>query len=163
MPELNMSMAARQSDGEDELTPAQKAQRARELAMKKRADWAKKMLERRIAEYKASPEGQLIAAAEKNDVEALMTALQRDPQLNFPTDETHQYPGYTALHFAAHHGNTEMVIALLMCGAHTAVHEKFGYTPLHLSAIADQPVSSADRCPHVTSVRSCSSPCVLVL
>ena len=96
------------------LGDAQRAQLEYEAKRQKRAEWARKLLERRIEDFKASPEGVLLNAAEANDTDALLTALARDPDLEVQTDSSHQYPGYTALHFAAHHGNVEMVLALLM-------------------------------------------------
>jgi hypothetical protein len=122
------------------LGDAQRAQLEYEAKRQKRAEWARKLLERRIEDFKASPEGVLLNAAEANDTDALLTALARDPDLEVQTDSSHQYPGYTALHFAAHHGNVEMVLALLMSGAKLGVCEKFGYTPLHVSVISDQRV-----------------------
>lgn len=125
----------------DGLTALERSKRAVETQTKKRAEWAKKILARRIEDFKASPEGHLLLAAEKNRTEELLVALKRDPDLNFVTDDTHEFPGYTAMHFAAHHGNIEMVVALLMCGASLGVYEKFGYTPLHLCVISEQRVS----------------------
>eukprot|EP00750_Incisomonas_marina_P030821 INCI7660.1.p1 GENE.INCI7660.1~~INCI7660.1.p1 ORF type:complete len:323 (-),score=66.53 INCI7660.1:586-1455(-) len=123
---------------EDGLTALERSKRAVEKQTKKRAEWAKKILARRIEDFKESPEGHLLLAAEKNRTEELLVALKRDPDLNFATDGTHEFPGYTAMHFAAHHGNIEMVVALLMCGANLGVYEKFGYTPLHLCVISEQ-------------------------
>ncbi len=117
----------------------------RELERKQqtRVEWAKKLLERRIDDFQNSAEGHLLAAAEKNSAAEVLAALRRDPDLNFKTDDSHQYPGYTALHFAAYHGNADIALALLMCGAKIGVYEKYGYTPLHLSTISEQRVSDS--------------------
>ncbi|XP_028849015.1 ankyrin repeat domain-containing protein SOWAHC-like isoform X1 [Denticeps clupeoides] len=62
----------------------------------------------------------------------LTQLLQQDPALANKKDFI---SGFTALHWAAKHGNTEMVRAMVDAGADVNTKAHGGYTPLHIAAL----------------------------
>ncbi len=67
----------------------------------------------------------------QGDYMAMMKLLREDPRLAKTRDFV---SGFTALHWAAKHGNSDMVKLLAgNCGADVNVKSHGGYTPLHLA------------------------------
>ena len=78
---------------------------------------------------------QWMVAAAKCDYTTLFKMLRDDPRLAKAKDFT---SGYTALHWAAKHGNLDLVKLLAgQYGANTNIRSHGGYTPLHLACQFD--------------------------
>src|SRR2546422_11415679 len=77
----------------------------------------------------ASPES-IADAAMRGDRADVLAMIKQGADVNAP-----QGDGVTALHWAARHGDAEIVAALIAAGAHARGATRFGgYTPLHLAA-----------------------------
>ena len=77
----------------------------------------------------AGPES-VADAAMRGDRADVLAMITSGADVNAP-----QGDGVTALHWAARHGDADLVAALLAAGARTRVGTRFGeYTPLHLAA-----------------------------
>jgi uncharacterized protein len=69
-------------------------------------------------------------AAMRGDRADVLAMIKQGADVNAP-----QGDGVTALHWAAHHGDAELVNALVAAGAKARTETRFGsYTPLHLAA-----------------------------
>jgi ankyrin repeat protein len=69
-------------------------------------------------------------AAMREDRAAVLSMIKRGADVNAP-----QGDGVTALHWAARHGDADLVAALVRAGARARAATRFGaYTPLHLAA-----------------------------
>src|SRR5688572_16743107 len=78
------------------------------------------------------PESPVANAAMRNDLVAVKLLIKQKADVNLA-----QGDGMTALHWAAEHGNPEMVQALLKAGAKVSSVTRIGsYTPLHLASKA---------------------------
>jgi len=73
----------------------------------------------------AAPEGTLIAAAESKDFAAAATLIEAKADVN-----ARDVDGTTALHWAAHHGNADLVEKLIRAGAQVSVMNDYGSTPI---------------------------------
>ena len=74
----------------------------------------------------------LLDAAMRNDADALSKALQGKAEPNAPRDMYELTP----LHYAAHHGNVEMVQGLLDRSANAFAKDEDGRFPIHRSTLA---------------------------
>jgi ankyrin repeat protein len=72
----------------------------------------------------------LIDAVEKQDMPAFRAVLDQRVNVNMVEAD-----GTTALHWAAHRNNIEMVNALLEAGADVAARNRYGVAPLSLAAV----------------------------
>src|SRR2546427_6229757 len=69
-------------------------------------------------------------AAMRGDRADVLAMIKQGADVNAP-----QGDGVTALHWAARHGDAELVHALVAAGANARTETRFGsYTPLHLAA-----------------------------
>ena len=76
----------------------------------------------------------LYDAASVNDTESAIAALT-DPELSADVDAAGP-DGTTALHWAAYHGNADLVDRLLAAGARVDIRNEFGSTPIAEAATA---------------------------
>src|SRR5207244_6933694 len=77
----------------------------------------------------AGPES-IADAAMRGDRADVLAMIKQGADVNAP-----QGDGVTALHWAARHGDADLVNALVAAGARARVETRFGsYTPLHLAA-----------------------------
>nr|XP_033943433.1 ankyrin repeat domain-containing protein SOWAHC [Pseudochaenichthys georgianus] len=65
----------------------------------------------------------------------LSQLLRQDPSLANKKDFTSQTPTFTALHWAAKHGNRDMAALVVNAGADVNTKSHGGYTPLHIAAL----------------------------
>jgi hypothetical protein len=77
-------------------------------------------------------------AAMRGDRADVLAMIKKGADVNAP-----QGDGVTALHWAARHGDAELVTALVAAGANARAGTQFGaYTPLHIAAERDRRRSS---------------------
>ncbi len=81
-----------------------------------------------IAVLQAGPESVLADAAEKHDRARVLALLTQRAEVSAP-----QPDGMTALHWAARHGDVEMVDVLLRAGASVKATNRYGVTPLSIA------------------------------
>lgn len=74
----------------------------------------------------------LAGLIETGDTDAVLAALQADPDLVHSRVERDQLTGWTPLHLALRHGNAELVRALIAAGADLAARTEHGRSPLHI-------------------------------
>ena len=78
----------------------------------------------------SAPEGELLDATKRGDIDAVQALLSEGVNPNFA-----QGDGLTALHVAAQEGNIEIAKVLIRAGATVEVRTRLGeYTPLHLAS-----------------------------
>jgi ankyrin repeat protein len=82
----------------------------------------------------AASKSEVADAAAKGDLAAVRTLIVKKADVNAP-----QIDGATALHWAVHLDNAEMVEALIKAGAKPNVANREGSTPLALAAISGNP------------------------
>ncbi len=84
-------------------------------------------------------DAQLRTACLRGDLAEVKLLLSKGADVN-STDDV----GWSALHYAAHHGHTEVVKTLIQAGANLNVQPKIdGRTPLHFAAIAPARLDAA--------------------
>ena len=90
------------------------------------------------------PMEELFIAVKKADVAEVMVAISRNPRCVFDKDAN----GFTALHYAATNGSTQIVVQLLSHGASPrALHPTKG-SPLHCAAIRAHFQAVQQLCKH---------------
>lgn len=77
-------------------------------------------------------EKEWLQGAASGNFPALSQLLKQEPALAWKKDFT---SGFTALHWAAKHGKSEMVTMLVNAGAEINSRDHGGYTPLHIAAL----------------------------
>src|SRR5437899_2456072 len=70
----------------------------------------------------------LVEAVKSGDTESARTLLQKDIDVNAPTDD-----GTTALHWAAHRADLAAADLLIRAGANAQAANRYGVTPLWLA------------------------------
>src|SRR3954451_16118149 len=78
----------------------------------------------------AAGRSEIADAAMNGDLAAVRTLIVKKADVNAP-----QIDGATALHWAVHRDNAEMVEALIKAGANPKVTNREGTTPLALAAV----------------------------
>jgi ankyrin repeat protein len=79
----------------------------------------------------AASEPSLADAAERHDVQAFGALLDKKADANAP-----QADGMTALHWAVHHGDADLVKRLVAAGADVKAVNRYGVTPLAIACTA---------------------------
>src|SRR5215510_3651753 len=83
-----------------------------------------------VALHAAAGPDSIADAAMRGDRADVLAMIKRGADVNAP-----QGDGVTALHWAARHGDADLVTALVTAGANLRAETTFGgYTPLHLAA-----------------------------
>jgi uncharacterized protein len=83
-----------------------------------------------VTALRAEGPDSIAEAAMRGDRAGVLTMIKQGADVNAP-----QGDGVTALHWAARHGDAELVNALVAAGAKARAETRFGsYTPLHLAA-----------------------------
>ena len=103
---------------------------------------------------------ELFIAVKKADVAEVMVAISRNPRCVFDKDAQ----GFTALHYAATNGATQIVVQLLSHGASPrALHPTKG-SPLHCAAIRGhfQAVQQLCKHPEVSCLHATHRHCLLI-
>jgi ankyrin repeat protein len=83
----------------------------------------------------AAPDPPLVEAAKSSDEAAVRRLLQRRSDVN-----VRALDGSTALHWAVHRDNANLVASLLKAGADVEVRNRYGVTPLALAAENGNPI-----------------------
>src|SRR5215510_7781498 len=83
-----------------------------------------------VALHAAAGPASIADAAMRGDRADVLSMIKQGADVNAP-----QGDGVTALHWAARHGDADMVTALVGAGANARAATRFGvFTPLHLAA-----------------------------
>ncbi len=83
----------------------------------------------------------LVEAVKAGDKAAALALIEKRVDVNAPEPD-----GTTALHWAAHHDDVELVQRLIRAGANVKAENDYGATPMSEAAVLADPRAARARC-----------------